>query len=391
MLLNFFESLRQAGVPVTLREFLDLLQALRSRVAFASWDEFYHLSRTCLVKDEKWFDRFDIAFAAYFRGVQNLGAALAAAIPQEWLRQNLQRELSDEEKAAIEELGGLEQLLEEFQRRIEEQRERHAGGNRWIGTGGTSPFGHGGYHPAGIRVGGRGGARRAVKMWERREYRNLDGDVEIGTRNIKMALRRLRRFARTGAEEELDLSGTIRATARNAGLLDLKMVPERRNALKILLFLDVGGSMEPHVQVCEELFSAARSEFKYLEHFYFHNFIYESVWRDSRLRYSETVPIEEVLRTYGRDCKLVLVGDAAMSPYEIVQQGGSIEHWNEEAGEAWFQRLIAHFDKAIWFNPLPRSHWGSMQTVGMIHGMMKECMYPLTLTGLEEGVSYLAH
>ena len=391
MLLNFFSVLRQAGVPVSLREFLDLLGALHRRVAFASWDEFYHLSRTCLVKDEKWFDRFDCAFSAYFRGVQNLGAVLETMIPQEWLRQNLQRELSAEEMAAIEEMGGLEKLLEEFQQRLEKQRERHEGGNRWIGTGGTSPFGHGGYHPAGVRVGGQGGQRRAVKMWERREYRSLDGDVEIGTRNIKMALRRLRRFARTGADEELDLPNTIRATAHNAGLLDLKMVPERRNAVKVLLFLDVGGSMEPHVQVCEELFSAARSEFKYLEHFYFHNFIYESVWRDHHLRYNETFALEEVLRKYGRDCKLVIVGDAAMSPYEIVQPGGSIDHWNDAAGEAWLQRLVGHFDKLIWLNPLPRDHWDSMQTVGMIRSMVKDCMYPLTLTGLEQGIESLSH
>jgi len=392
MLLGFFDTLRRYRVPVSLREFLDLLGALSEHIAFADAEDFYRLSRACLVKDERWLDRYDLAFEAFFRGVERLDAGLVdAVIPEEWLRANFLRELSQEEQDAIEQMGGLEKLLEEFQKRLEEQKERHEGGNRWIGAGGTSPFGNSGWNPAGIRVGGPGGAGRAVKVWQQRQYRNLDDNREIGTRNIKLALRRLRRFARTGAAEELDLPGTIHSTAHNGGLLDLQMVPERRNAVKVLLFLDVGGSMDPHVRVCEELFSAARSEFKYLEHFYFHNFIYESVWRDSHLRYNQHFPLEEILRSYGRDYKLVFVGDAAMSPYEIVQVGGGIEHWNEQPGEMSPQRLNEHYERTIWLNPLPRGDWDSVQSVGMVRHLMEDRMYPLTLAGLEQGIAELTH
>ena len=381
MLLTFFHSLRSAGVPVSLREWLDLLAALQQGVVFADNEDFYRLARAVLVKDERYFDRFDLAFGAFFKGLETL--SIDATIPQEWLEQEYLRNLSEEERAAVEALGGWEELMRAFRERLEEQQEKHQGGDKWIGTGGTSPFGHSGYHPEGIRIGGEGGQRRAVKVWEKRQYRNLDGNVQLGTRNIKLALRRLRRFARVGATDEFDISGTIGATAKNAGLLDIRMVPERRNAVKVLLFLDVGGSMDPHVKLCEELFSAARSEFKHLEYYYFHNFIYDQIWRDSNLRYDEYTPTAEVLRKYGRDYRLILVGDAAMSPYEIVQPGAAIDHWNDERGEVWLQRLTTHFGKAAWVNPLPRDQWSSTQSIQMIRDMMEDRMYEMTLDGLE--------
>ena len=330
MLVNFFHGLRDAGVPVTTRELLDLLGGIRQHVVFASIDDFYYFSRTCLVKDEKYFDRFDRAFGAHFKDLEGLDDVIEAIIPDDWLRAEFMKQLSEEDRAKIESLGGLEKLIEEFKKRLEEQKKRHQGGNKWIGTGGTSPFGQQGYHPEGIRVGPNGGNRKAVKVWDKREFRNLDDSVELGTRNIKVAMRRLRKFARTGAADELDLDDTIRSTARNAGLLDIKMVPERHNAVKVLLFFDVGGSMDPHVRVCEELFSAARSEFKHMEYFYFHNFIYESVWRNNVRRHNERVPLLDVMHKYSHDYKVIFVGDAAMSPYEIAQPGGSVEHWNEE-------------------------------------------------------------
>jgi uncharacterized protein len=390
MLVNFFHGLRDAGVPVTTRELLDLLAGMKAHVAFGSIDDFYYFSRTCLVKDEKYFDRFDRAFGLHFKDLEALDDVIEAMIPDDWLRAEFMKQLSEEDKAKLESLGGLEKLIEEFKKRLEEQKERHQGGNKWIGTGGTSPFGQQGYHPEGIRVGPNGGNRKAVKVWDKREFRNLDDSVELGTRNIKVALRRLRKFARTGAADELDLDDTIRSTARNAGLLDIKMVPERHNAVKVLLFFDVGGSMDPHVRVCEELFSAARTEFKHMEYFYFHNFIYESVWRNNVRRHNERMPLLDVLHKYSHDYKVIFVGDAAMSPYEIAQPGGSVEHWNEEAGEVWMRRLKQTYEKVIWINPVPREEWEYTQSTAMTHKLVEGHMYPLTLRGLEEAMGYLS-
>lgn len=391
MLIEFFLEIRKARIPASLREFLDLLEALRNRLAFADMEDFYHISRLCLVKDERHYDKFDRAFEAYFKGIENLDDLLAALIPDDWLRAEFEKQLSDEEKARIESLGGLEALIEAFRKRLEEQKERHQGGNRMIGTGGTSPFGANGYNPEGFRIGqskGRHGS--AVKVWERRGFRDLDDSITLGIRNIKVALRRLRKFAREGAADQLDLDDTVRSTARNAGFLDLKMVPERHNAVKILLFLDVGGSMDPHVRVCEELFSACRSEFKHMEYFYFHNFIYESVWRDNLRRTSENTPIYEILNTYSPDYKVIFVGDASMAPYEITHPGGSIEHWNEEAGAVWMQRVTDHFDKVAWLNPLPEGYWGSGGSLGITRQLLGDRMYPMTLEGLEAGMRFLA-
>ncbi len=389
MLINFFHGLRDAGVPVTTRELLDLMEGLKRHIVFADMDEFYYFSRTCLVKDEKYFDRFDRAFGLHFQELEALDDVIEALIPDDWLRSEFMKNLSEEEKAKIESLGGLEKLIEEFKKRLEEQQKRHQGGNKWIGTGGTSPFGQQGYHPEGIRVGPNGGNRKAVKVWEKRDFKNLDDSVELGTRNIKIALRRLRKFARTGAADELDLDDTISSTARNAGLLDIKMVPERHNAVKVLLFFDVGGSMDPHVKVCEELFSAARSEFKHMEYYYFHNFVYESVWRNNIRRHNERIPLLDVMHKYSHDYKVIFVGDAAMSPYEIVQPGGSVEHWNEEPGELWMRRLQDVYDKVIWINPVPEEEWQYTQSVAITHKLLEGHMYPLTLKGLEEGMSYL--
>jgi uncharacterized protein with von Willebrand factor type A (vWA) domain len=390
VLINFFHGLRDAGVPVTTRELLDLMEGLKRHIVFASMDDFYYFSRACMVKDEKYFDRFDRAFSRHFTELQELDDIIEALIPDDWLRAEFIKNLSEEEKARIESLGGLEKLIEEFKKRLEEQKKRHQGGSKWIGTGGTSPFGQQGYHPEGIRVGPNGGSRRAVKVWDRRDFRNLDDSVELGTRNIKIALRRLRKFARTGAAEELDLDDTISATARNAGLLDIRMVPERHNAVKVLLFLDVGGSMDPHVKVCQELFSASRSEFKHMEYFYFHNFLYESVWRNNVRRHSERMPVLDILHKYSRDYKVVFVGDASMSPYEILRPGGSVEHWNEESGEAWLRRLREVYDKVVWINPVPEEDWHYTQSIAITHRLMEGHMYPLTLKGLEEGMSYLS-
>ena len=390
MLINFFHGLRNAGVPVTTRELLDLMEGMKRNIAFCDIDEFYYLSRTCLVKDEKYFDRFDRAFGLHFKELEALEDIIAALIPDDWLRTEFMKDLSEEEKAKIESLGGLEKLIEEFKKRLEEQKERHEGGNKWIGTGGTSPFGQQGYHPEGIRVGPNGGNRKAVKVWDKRDYKNLDDTVQLGTRNIKVALRRLRKFARTGAAEELDLDETISSTARNAGLLDIKMVPERHNAVKVLLFFDVGGSMDPHVKVCEELFSAARTEFKHMKNFYFHNFLYESVWSNNIRRHNERTHVLDILHKYSHDYKVIFVGDASMSPYEIVQPGGSVEHWNEEPGETWMRRVREVYDKVIWLNPVPEEDWQYTQSVAITHQLMEGHMFPLTLQGLEEGMGYLS-
>jgi hypothetical protein len=390
VLINFFQGLRDAGVPVTTRELLDLMEGLKQHIVFADMDEFYYFSRTCMVKDEKYFDRFDKAFGLHFKDLEALDDVIEALIPDDWLRSEFLKNLSEEEKAKIESLGGLEKLIEEFKKRLEEQKERHEGGSKWIGTGGTSPFGQEGYHPEGIRVGPNGRNKQAVKVWDKREFKNLDDSVELGTRNIKVAMRRLRKFARTGAAEELDLDDTISSTARNAGLLDIKMVPERHNAVKVLLFFDVGGSMDPHVKVCQELFSAARTEFKHMEYFYFHNFLYESVWRNNIRRHNERTPLLDILHKYSHDYKVVFVGDASMSPYEIVQPGGSVEHWNDESGEVWMRRLQKVYDKVIWINPVPEEEWQYTQSVSIAHQLLEGHMYPLTLKGLEEGMAYLS-
>jgi len=390
LLINFFHVLKDSGVPVTPRELLDLLEAMEQRLAFADIDDFYALSRAVLVKDEKYYDRFDRAFGLHFQELEALDDVIEAMIPDDWLRSEFLKQLSEEDKAKIESLGGLEELIEQFKQRLEEQKKRHSGGNKWIGTEGTSPFGNDGYHPEGIRVGGESKNKRAVKVWDRRNFKNLDDSVELGTRNIKIAMRRLRKFARTGATEELDLDDTIKSTARNAGLLDIKMVPERHNAVKVLLFLDVGGSMDPHVKVCEELFSAARTEFKHLEYFYFHNFIYESVWKNNVRRFNERTATLDLMHKYAHDYKVVFVGDASMSPYEIMQPGGSVEHWNEESGELWMRRLRETYEKCIWINPVPEDEWEYTQSIAITRQLMEGKMYPLTLRGLEDGMSFLS-
>lgn len=390
MLIDFFTTLRRAQVPVSLTELLVLVEALKQRVAFASLDDFYLLSRTCLIKDEKHFDRFDQAFGHYFKGLEALNLFPKGEIPEDWLQAEFMKHLSDEEKAQIEALGGLEKLLETLQERLNEQEERHAGGNKWIGTGGTSPFGHSGYHPEGIRIGGKSRHKRAVKVWEKRQFRNLDDQVELGTRNIKMALRKLRKFARTGRADQLDLDDTIRSTAENAGLLDIKMVPERHNAAKVLLFLDIGGSMDPYIHLCEQLFSAARSEFKHLEYFYFHNCVYERLWKDNRRRFDDTLATLDVLHTYSRDYRVIFIGDAAMSPYELLHRHGSVEHMNDEPGYLWLQRILDTWEKAVWLNPTQRRYWDYTHTTAAIRQQFDDHMYPLTLEGLEQAISHLS-
>jgi uncharacterized protein with von Willebrand factor type A (vWA) domain len=391
MLIQFFLHLKACGLPVSTREFLTLIEALEARVVSLSLDDFYTLSRICLVKDEAHFDRFDVAFAAYFKGV-NAIFDVRATIPEEWLRKEFERLLSAEDRAKVEALGGLDKLMELFKQRLAEQKGRHAGGSKWIGTGGTSPFGAYGYNPEGIRVGQEsGGSRSAVKVWDERSFRNLDGDVELNTRNLKVALRKLRKFAREGVPEELDLEGTIEGTAKNAGWLDLHMVPERRNRVKVLLFLDVGGSMDPHVRVCEELFSAAKSEFRHLEYFYFHNCIYDFIWRDNSRRSFERLPTQDILHKYGPDWKLVVVGDAAMSPYELTQAGGSVEYSNGEPGIVWLRRLFTHFRRVAWWNPEPERAWEYTRSTQLVLDALGPRMFPLTLTGVANGIDALRH
>ncbi|HUQ08936.1 MAG TPA: VWA domain-containing protein [Steroidobacteraceae bacterium] len=389
MLVRFFTELRAGGVPVTLPEFLSLLDALEARLAAMSPEDFYYLARMALVKDERHFDRFDRVFAEHFAGAEKVFEKLMS-IPSDWLREVTERLLTDEEKRKVQALGGWDELLKTLRERLAEQKERHEGGSKWIGTGGTSPFGNAGYNPQGIRMGQpRGRHGRAVKVWDARDYRNLDDAVELNTRNLKMALRRLRRFARAGAPEELDIDGTIDATARNAGLLDLKLVPERRNAIKLLLLLDVGGSMDPYVRVCEELFSAARAEFKHLEYFYFHNFPYERVWQDNRRRFSANESTLSLLRRFNPDYRVVFVGDATMSPYEIEQPGGSVEHWNEESGRVWMQRIAARFPWLVWLNPEPEDRWQWTPSIGITRELVGGRMFPLTLDGLDRAMREL--
>ena len=390
MLLNFFDSLRHQGLPVTIRELSDLITALDHKIVFADMEKFYYLARICMVKDEKNFDKFDRAFKAHFTELEKLEDFIEALIPEDWLRSEFLKTLTEEEKAQIESLGGLEKLIETFKKRLEEQDEEHHGGNKWIGTSGTSPFGNNGYNPEGIRIGGEGGNGTAVKVWDRRDFKDLDDSIELGTRNIKMALRRLRKFARTGAEEELDLDDTIKSTAHNAGLLDIKMVPERHNSVKVLLLFDVGGSMDPYVKTCEELFSAARVEFKHMEYFYFHNFIYDGLWQNSDMRYDEVTPTHDILRKYSSDYKIIFVGDAAMATYEITHSGGSIDFMNREPGSNWLNRFTQTYDKAVWLNPTPKEYWEHTHSTKIIQELMDQKMYPLTLKGMEEAMAYLS-
>jgi uncharacterized protein len=389
MFLAFFTELRAARIPVTLREYLTLLEALDRDLADKSVDEFYYLSRACLVKDERNLDRFDRVFGQVFKGLEDIRQVLETAeIPQEWLRKMAERYLTDEEKRVIEALGW-EKLFETLRERLKEQKGRHQGGSKWIGTGGTSPYGAYGYNPEGIRIGQDGNRNfRAVKVWDKRAFKDLDDTVELGVRNMRLALRRLRRFARTGAPEELDLDGTIHETAHK-GYLDVRLRPERRNAVKVLLFLDVGGSMDWHVEKAEELFSAARSEFKHFEHFYFHNCLYERVWKENRRRHAETTPTRDVIRTYPSDYRVVFVGDASMSPYEIVMPGGSVEHWNEEPGQVWLERLLRQFPKAVWLNPVPQQHWGYTHSITLLRRLFGDRMFPLTLEGIDQAMREL--
>ena len=390
MLINFFMALKQERLPVSFTELFSLLECLKKNVIFANVEDFYYLSRMCFVKDEKNFDKFDLAFGKYFENVDAINDMAMYHIPDDWLRKEMESMLSEEQKASIEALGGLEKLMEEFRKRMNEQKKRHEGGNKWVGTGGTSPFGAYGYNPEGIRIGqqeGRNGS--AVKVWDKRNYRDLDDSVEIGTRNIKMALRRLRKFARTGAAEELDISDTISSTAKNAGLLDIKMVPERHNSVKVLLFFDVGGSMDPHVKLCEELFSAARTEFKHLKYFYFHNFIYESVWSKSIRRHAETTSTFDILHKYSKDYKIIFVGDATMAPYEVTHVGGSIEHYNDEAGAVWIKRLTDVFNNVVWINPTPKDFWEHSYSIEVVRELIEDRMFPLSVKGLEEAMTLL--
>jgi uncharacterized protein len=390
MLVKFFFLLRKTGVPVSITELLTLLEALKAGLGDLSAERFYYLARTCLVKDEKFYDRYDRAFAAHFKGIEEAFALLQRQLPADWLEKLTVRDFTDEEKAEIEAMGGWDKLMETLKKRLEEQKERHQGGNKWIGTAGTSPYGAYGFNPEGVRIGQDGGRNRsAVKVWDKREFANLDDKVELGTRNIKIALRRLRRFARRGVPDELALADTIDATARSGGWLDIKMQAERKNVIKILLLLDIGGSMDDHVKTCEELFSAARSEFKHLEHYYFHNFVYESLWKDNRRRFNEHIGTTEIIRTYGPDYKLILVGDATMSPYEITHAGGSVEHWNPEPGSVWLERLMKHYPKFAWINPQPQSRWRQTASIDMTRDMLEGRMYPLTLAGLDDLIDAL--
>ena len=382
--------LRVGGLKPSITELLHLLDIMKHGISEFSIENFYFLARTTMVKDEALYDRFDQIFAAHFSGIEKIVNELFSEVPEEWLRKQAELMLTEAERAEIEALGGFEKLIETLKKRFEEQKERHQGGNKWIGTAGTSPFGAYGYNPEGVRIGQAGSRQRsAVKVWDKREFRNLDNSISLGTRGIKIALRQLRKFAREGIADQLDIDSTIFSTAKNAGLLDLKMVPEKHNSIKILLCLDVGGSMDDHVKICEELFSAASSEFKNLEYFYFHNFLYENLWKDNRRRNVEQIPLIDIINKYGSDYKLVFVGDATMSPYEIAYPGGSIEHWNEEAGALWIQRLLGHFTKAIWFNPEPEDRWEYTPSIKLTNELMKGRMFPLTLSGLSDGIREL--
>ena len=389
MLIDFFLKCKNAGLPVSTKEFLVLLESLQKGVIGPSIDEFYFLSRMCLIKDETKYDKYDRVFGEYFRGVESL-VDLKRELPEDWLRKVIENNLSPEEKAKLEALGW-DKLMEELKKRLEEQKERHEGGSKWIGTGGTSPFGAHGYNPQGVRIGQAGGRNRsAVKVWDQRAYKDYDDSVELGIRNIKLALRRLRKFAREGAADELDMPDTIDCTAKNAGWLDIKMVPERKNSVKVLMLLDVGGTMDDHIKQAEELFSATKTEFKHLEYYYFHNCVYDFLWKNNRRRHSEKFLTWDVIRKYNRDYKLIFVGDATMSPYEILQPGGSVEYNNEEAGAVWIQRFLEHFKSAVWLNPEPERVWEYRQSISVIKQIMGNRMHPLTIEGLERAIRYLS-
>ena len=389
MFTKFFHELKSAGLPVSLREYLTLMEAMDADLANRRVEDFYYLSRAALVKDERNLDKFDRVFGHVFKGLETLGEGIAADIPEDWLRLMTERYFTEEEKREIEALGGWDKLMETLKERIEEQKKRHEGGSKWIGTGGTSPFGSGGYNPEGVRIGNEGKRQgRAVKVWEKRDYKNLDDNVELGTRNIKLALRRLRRFAREGAAEEFDLDQTIDATAR-AGYLDIKMRPERRNTIKVLIFFDVGGSMDPFIKLSEELFSAARAEFKHMEYFYFHNCLYDYVWKDNRRRWTEKIPTWDVLHKYPHDYKVIFVGDASMSPYEITVPGGSVEYFNEEAGAIWLKRLTDIYERVVWLNPVRQDSWSYVPSTQLLRELIGDRMYPLTLGGIEKAMAEL--
>jgi len=390
MFFNFIDELRSAGIGASFKEHLVLLEALDKDVIEQTPEAFYYLSRATFVKDEGLLDRFDQVFNKVFKGLLTNYGQNPVDIPEDWLKAVAEKFLTPEEMAEIEKLGSWEEIMETLKKRLKEQQKRHEGGNKWIGTKGTSPFGNSGYNPEGVRVGGEGGQKKALKVWEKREFKNLDDTIELGTRNIKVALRRLRKFARTGAEEELDLDDTIRSTARNAGLLDIKMVPERHNAVKVLIFFDVGGSMDPYVRTCEELFSAVRTEFKHLQYFYFHNALYDYVWKDNFRRYNEKTETIDLLRTYPADYKVIFVGDASMSPYELESPGGSVEYYNKETGIEWLERLAQVYPKMIWLNPVRHDYWEHTPTIQRVRGVLEDRMFPLTLGGLEQGISLLA-
>ena len=390
MFLNFFFDLKQAQLPVSLKEYLILMEAMDKRV-ITSFDvnDFYYLSRSALIKDERHLDKFDKVFGHSFKGLENKSETTKAEIPEEWLRLMGQKYLSDEEKKLVESLGGWDKLMETLKQRLEEQKKRHQGGSKWIGTGGTSPFGAYGYNPEGIRIGqNESRNKKAVKVWDKREFKNLDGDVELGTRNIKVALRRLRKFAREGADTELDLDGTIKSTAHK-GYIDVKMMPERRNKIKVLIFFDVGGSMDAHVKICEELFSAAKTEFKHMEYFYYHNCLYDYVWKDNKRRYNEHVSTWDVLHTYPSDYKVIFVGDAEMSPYEITYPGGSTEYWNEESGETWLSRTLNVYENAVWLNPVPQQYWSRIASTNILQQIFSNRMFPLTIDGIDQAMREL--
>jgi len=389
MLVDFFFTLRKYELKVSVRELLDLIKALEQQVVFGDIDKFYQLARIVMIKDESQYDKFDRAFADYFEGVSSIDL-FDKDIPDDWLRKELEKFLTDEEKAKLEALGSLDELLDTLQQRLKEQEKRHQGGNKWVGTGGTSPFGAYGYNPEGVRIGQAGNRHnRAAKVWDKREFANLSDTELLGSRNMQVALRRLRKFARAGAQDQLDLEQTIKSTANNAGYLNIKMKAERHNAVKVLMFFDVGGSMDPYIEQVEQLFSAAKTEFKHLEYFYFHNCVYETVWQDNSRRYTDKKEVWELIRTYGRDYKVIFVGDASMGPYEISYPGGSVEHWNEEAGEAWINRLTSHFDNVAWLNPVKEAHWQYTVSIDYIKQLMSDNMFPMTIAGLEGAIKSL--
>jgi uncharacterized protein with von Willebrand factor type A (vWA) domain len=388
MFLDFFLLLKEEGLPVSIGEYLNLLEALNKRVTRFNVEEFYFLSKTILIKHEQFLDRYDLLFGNYFHGVE-LTDSEKNEIPKDWLQKEIDRLFSEEEKAMIEKMGGLDKLMERLQQLLEEQKEKHQGGNKWIGTGGTSPFGNSGFNPEGINIGGKGGGRSAVKVWEKRQFQNYSSDVELNTRNIKLALKRLRILTREGIEDELDLHTTIEKTSRNGGYLEIEMQPAKKNRVKVLLFFDVGGSMDPYVELCEQLFSAAKSELKHLEFFYFHNCVYESIWKDNNMRYSDRIPTFEILHKFNQDYRVIFVGDATMSPYELTAQGGSVEHYNDETGIAWLQRFVTKFPNTVWLNPSNEYYWDGTPTVKIIKEVFKDRMFPMTLDGLAKAMKTL--